>query len=64
MRPPTSGVILYRVAKLWNQTRRLDRPDGLLIVTPHRLAFLTKITTITTEFLFPTQISSTSKPPG
>jgi hypothetical protein len=41
-----------------------DRPDGLLIVTPHRLAFLTKITTITTEFLFPTQISSTSKPPG
>jgi hypothetical protein len=63
--PVDERVILYRVAKLWNQTRRFDRTDGLLIVTT-RLAFLTKSTTITTEFLsFPTQISSTSEPsPG
>jgi hypothetical protein len=65
--PVDERVILHRVAKFWNQKRRFDRLDRLLIVTTHRLAFPTKITTITTttEFLsFPTQISSTSKPPG
>src|SRR3974377_2159894 len=51
--PVDERVILHKVAKFWNQKRRFDRPDGLLVVTTHRLAFLTKITTITTttEFL-------------
>ena len=51
--PVNEQVILHKVAKFWNQKRRFDRPDGLLVVTTHRLAFLTKVRTVatTTEFL-------------
>lgn len=39
--PVDERVVLHKAAKFWNQSRRFDRPDGLLVVTTHRLAFLT-----------------------
>ena len=46
-------LVLQRIGKFWNQQNMWDRPDGLLVVTTHRLAFLAKIKsfTATTEFL-------------
>lgn len=41
-------VILQKIGKYWNQQKRLDRPDGLVVVTTHRLVFLTKVETLTT----------------
>src|SRR6266576_5748037 len=52
-------VILQKIAKYWNKQRRLDRPDGLLVVTNHRVVFLSKIKTIltTTDYLsFPIEM--------
>jgi hypothetical protein len=49
--PVDERVILHKAAKYWNR-RRFDRPDGLLVVTSHRIAFLAKITTITTTTAF------------
>jgi hypothetical protein len=46
-------IVLQRVGKFWNQQNMWDRPDGLVVVTTHRLAFLAKVKafTATTEFL-------------
>jgi PH (Pleckstrin Homology) domain-containing protein len=41
-------ILLQKVAKFWNQQNRWDRPDGLLVVTTHRLVFLSKLKAITT----------------
>jgi hypothetical protein len=41
-------VLLQKIGKYWNQQKRLDRPDGLVVVTTHRLVFLTKMETLTT----------------
>jgi hypothetical protein len=52
-------VLVQRVGKYWNTQRRRDRPDGLVVVTSHRFAFLTQIKTIvnTTDFLsFPHEL--------
>ncbi|MEJ0058708.1 MAG: hypothetical protein WDM79_03540 [Terricaulis sp.] len=46
-------IVLQRIGKFWNQQNMWDRPDGLVVVTSHRLAFLAKVKafTATTEFL-------------
>ncbi len=46
-------VVLQRMGRYWNQLNIFDRPDGLLVVTTHRLAFLAKhkSVTVTTDFL-------------
>ena len=46
-------IVLQRIGKFWNQQNIWDRPDGLVVVTTHRLAFLAKVKafTATTEFL-------------
>ncbi len=52
-------ILLQKIAKYWNQQRRLDRPDGLLVVTIHRVVFLAKIKTVvtTTDYLsFPIEM--------
>ena len=45
----TEQIILQKIGKYWNQQNRLDRPDGLVIVTNFRLVFLAKVKTITTK---------------
>ena len=52
-------ILLQKIGKYWNQQNRWDRPDGLVVVTSHRFAFLTKVDSITTktEFLsFPLEM--------
>jgi hypothetical protein len=52
-------IILQKIGKYWNQQNLLDRPDGLVVVTNHRLAFLAKTDTIftKTDFLsFPLEL--------
>jgi hypothetical protein len=46
-------ILLQKIGKFWNQQKRLDRPDGLVVVTNHRFVFLSKVESITTttEFL-------------
>lgn len=46
-------IVLQRIGKFWNQQNMWDRPDGLVVVTTHRLAFLAKVKafTATTDFL-------------
>ena len=46
-------IVFQRIGKFWNQQNMWDRPDGLVVVTTHRLAFLSKVQsfTATTEFL-------------
>lgn len=46
-------ILLQKIAKFWNQQDRWDRPDGLVIVTSHRLVFLAKMKTVasTTDYL-------------
>jgi hypothetical protein len=46
-------IILQKIGKYWNQMNMLDRPDGLVVVTNYRLAFLTKVDNAftKTEFL-------------
>jgi hypothetical protein len=47
------AIVLQKIGKFWNQQNMWDRPDGLVVVTTHRLAFLAKeqAITATTEFL-------------
>jgi hypothetical protein len=51
--PEHEQIRQQRIAKYWNQRSLWDRPDGLLVVTNHRVVFLTKLDTIatTTDFL-------------
>lgn len=46
-------IVLQKIGKFWNQQNMFDRPDGLVVVTTHRLVFLAKqqAITATTEFL-------------
>lgn len=46
-------IVLQKIGKFWNQQNMWDRPDGLVVVTTHRLVFLAKeqAITATTEFL-------------
>jgi hypothetical protein len=46
-------IVLQKIGKFWNQQNMWDRPDGLVVVTSHRFAFLAKEKSITatTEFL-------------
>jgi hypothetical protein len=46
-------IVLQRIGKFWNQQNIFDRPDGLVVVTTHRFAFLAKeqAITATTDFL-------------
>ena len=46
-------IVLQKIGKFWNQQNIFDRPDGLVVVTTHRLAFLAKeqAITATTDFL-------------
>lgn len=46
-------IALQKIGKFWNQQNMWDRPDGLVVVTTHRLVFLAKeqAVTATTEFL-------------
>jgi hypothetical protein len=46
-------IVLQKMGKFWNQQNIFDRPDGLVVVTTHRLAFLAKeqAITATTDFL-------------
>lgn len=41
-------VVKQKIGKYWNTQNRWDRPDGLVVVTSHRLVFLTKLKTILT----------------
>ncbi len=57
--PEEEQILQQRIAKFWNQRSRRDRPDGLLLVTNHRVVFLTKQETVvtTTNFLsFPLEL--------
>ncbi len=52
-------IILQKIGKFWNQQNIWDRPDGLIIVTNYRLAFLSRVKsfTATTDFLsFPFEL--------
>ena len=42
-------IVLQKMGKFWNQQNWLDRPDGLVLVTTHRLVFLSKVKSITTQ---------------
>lgn len=46
-------ILLQRIGKFWNQQNAFDRPDGLVVVTDRRLAFLAKVKSATarTDFL-------------
>lgn len=48
----TETILLQKIGKYWNQQNRWDRPDGLVVVTSHRFAFLTKVDSITTKTEF------------
>ena len=52
-------ILLQKIGKYWNQQNFFDRPDGLVLVTNQRLAFLSKLKTLTTttDFLsFPLEL--------
>lgn len=52
-------IILQKTGKFWNRQNIWDRPDGLVIVTNYRLAFLSQVKsfTVTTDFLsFPLEL--------
>lgn len=52
-------IILQKIGKYWNRQNYFDRPDGLVVVTNHRVVFLSKIKTIstTTDYLsFPLEL--------
>ena len=42
-------IRLQKISNYWNQQGLYDRPDGLVVVTNHRLVFLSKVKTITTK---------------
>jgi hypothetical protein len=39
MSRPAETVLLRKISKYWNQQDRWNRPDGTLVITPHRLFF-------------------------
>lgn len=43
------NIIQQKIGKYWNRQNRWDRPDGLVVVTNHRFAFLAKVKTFTTK---------------
>lgn len=43
------NIILQKIGKYWNRQNWFDRPDGLVVVTNRRFAFLAKVKTITTR---------------
>lgn len=52
-------VVLQKIGKYWNRESWFDRPDGLVVVTDHRLVFLTKLKSVltTTNYLsFPLEM--------
>jgi len=52
-------IIEQKIGKYWNRQNWLDRPDGLVVITNLRFAFLAKVKTITTstDFLsFPLEL--------
>lgn len=46
-------IVVQKIGKFWNQQNIWDRPDGLVVVTTQRLAFLAReqAFTATTDFL-------------
>ena len=42
-------ILLQKIGKFWNQQNKFDRPDGLIVVTTHRLVFLSKVSTFLTK---------------
>ena len=42
-------ILFQKLGKFWNQQNIFDRPDGLVVLTTHRLVFLSKVETITTK---------------
>lgn len=42
-------VLFQKIGKFWNQQNKRDRPDGLFVVTTHRIVFLAKIKTMFTK---------------
>jgi len=60
----TENIILQKIGKYWNRQNLFDRPDGLVVVTNRRFAFLAKVKTITTQtdFLsFPLELIENAK---
>lgn len=50
-------IILQKIGKFWNQQNVWDRPDGRVVVTNYRLAFLPEAESSSTEFLsFPFEL--------
>lgn len=55
----SESIIQQKIGKYWNRQNWLDRPDGLVVITNRRFAFLAKVKTITTttDFLsFPLEL--------
>lgn len=53
------SIILQKTSKYWNQQNKLDRPDGVLIVTNYRLIFITNLEskfTRTELLIFPLEL--------
>lgn len=44
-------IILQKTGKFWNQQSIWNRPDGLVVVTNYRLAFLSEVNWFAAEFL-------------
>ncbi|MES2774727.1 MAG: PH domain-containing protein [Bacteroidota bacterium] len=42
-------VLVQKIGKFWNQQNKFDRPDGLVVLTTHRLIFLSKVKTLLTK---------------
>lgn len=50
-------IILQKTGKFWNRQNVWDRPDGLVVVTNYRLAFIPEAESFTTGFLsFPFEL--------
>ena len=55
----SESIIQQKIGKYWNRQNWLDRPDGVVVVTNRRFAFLAKVKpiTTTTDFLsFPLEL--------
>ena len=42
-------ILVQKIGKFWNQQDKFDRPDGLVVLTTHRLVFLSKVETFLTK---------------
>ncbi len=42
-------IVLRKTGKYWNQYKKSNRPDGVVIVTNHRLVFQAKLKTLFTQ---------------